>query len=103
MEKFDPFSPNESNQLAANEIKVGNEGNGVNPASRFFFYYEEWKRSNNGRFVSFVDDAIDGAQIKRSWGKSGVLFAYAPRCFMIIYGPDGYAPSGKLNNREEVF
>ena len=68
-----------------------------------FFYYEEWKRSNNGRFVSFVDDAIDGAQIKRSWGKSGVLFAYAPRCFMIIYGPDGYAPSGKLNNREEIF
>lgn len=103
MEKFDPFSPNESNQLAANEIKAGNEGNGVNPASRFFFITKSGNDRTTGAFVSFVDDAIDGAQIKRSWGKSGVLFAYAPRCFMIIYGPDGYAPSGKLNNREEVF
>lgn len=97
--RIEPASP------AANQIKAANEGNGVNPAPRFF-YYGEWKRSNNGRFVSLVDtdDAIDGAQIKRSWGKSGAaLFTYAPRCFMIIYGPDEYAPSGKLNNREEVF
>lgn len=101
------FSSDESNQLRLPRIKSRLPTKETELIPRLvFFYYGEWKRSNNGRFVSLVDtdDAIDGAQIKRSWGKSGAaLFTYAPRCFMIIYGPDEYAPSGKLNNREEVF
>lgn len=55
---------------------------------------------HNGRFVDRGHGAcIDGAQIKRSWrGKSGVLFTYAPRCFMIIYGPDEYARRRRRGN-----
>lgn len=82
--------------------RLGNEGNGVNPTSRFFIMKSGNDRTTGALCRSWTRTMLSMERRLNVHGEK-VACSLRTRCFMIIYGPDEYAPPGKLNNREEVF